>query len=101
MSNLDRFLDGTDSTNKDLLRTRLTAYSGAGESVRVTPMKLSYAFGESVTLTPLPFSPSVFVDWAVDLNGAVNPATRTMDRIKDVRARFASAVPLPPGLIAL
>ena len=101
ISNLDEFLDGTDPTDKGSLRPRLTAYSGAGGSVTVTPMKLSYAFGESVTLTPTPFSPGVFVGWNGDLNGTANPATLTMDRNKMVRARFACALPLPPGLIAL
>jgi hypothetical protein len=101
ISNLDEFLDGTNPTDKGSLRPRLTAYSGAGGSVTVTPMKLSYAFGESVTLTPTPFPPGVFVGWTGDLNGTVNPATLTMDRNKTVRARFACAVPLPPGLIAL
>ena len=101
ISNLDEFLDGTDPTNKGSLRPRLTAYSDAGGSVTVTPMKLSYDLGESVTLTALPFPPSVFVDWAKDLIGNANPATLTMDGNKTVRARFASAVPLPPGLIAL
>jgi Concanavalin A-like lectin/glucanases superfamily/Divergent InlB B-repeat domain/Putative Ig domain/Immunoglobulin I-set domain len=103
ISNLDEFLDGTDPTNKGSLRPRLTAYSDAGGSVTVTPMKLSYDLGESVTLTPLPFPLSVFVGWAGDLSGTVNPATLTMDRNKTVRARFASAVPLtlPAGLIAI
>jgi hypothetical protein len=40
VSNLDEFLDGTDPTNKVSLRPRLTAYSDAGGSVTVTPMKL-------------------------------------------------------------
>jgi Concanavalin A-like lectin/glucanases superfamily/Divergent InlB B-repeat domain/Putative Ig domain/Immunoglobulin I-set domain len=101
VSNLDEFLDGTDPADKGSLRPTLTAYSGAGGSVLVTPMKLSYAAGESVTLTPLPFAPSVFVDWTGDLSGTDSPATLIMDRNKAVRARFASAVPLPPGLIAL
>lgn len=80
---------------------RLTAYSGAGGSVTVTPMKLSYDLGERVALTALPFPPSIFVDWAEDLIGNANPATLTMDKNKTVRARFASAASLPPGLIAL
>jgi hypothetical protein len=80
---------------------RLIAYSGAGGSLTVTPMKLSYGLGETVTLTPLPFPPSVFVGWAGDLNGIDNPATLTMDKNKTVQARFAHAAPLPPGLIAL
>lgn len=96
-------LDGNKTLRARFASTQmlLTAYSGAGGSVMVTPMKLSYAFGESVTLTPTPFLPGVFVGWAGDLNGTVNPAALTMDRNKGVRARFACAVPLPPGLIAL
>jgi hypothetical protein len=103
VSNLDEFLDGTDPTNKVSLRPRLTAYSDAGGSVTVTPMKLNYARGESVTLTPTPFPQNVFVGWDGDLKGTDDPATLTMDKNKTVRARFASAVPipLPPGLIAL
>lgn len=79
----------------------LTAYSGPGGSVKVTPMKLSYDPGETVLLTALPFAPSVFVGWAKDFIGNANPATLTMDKNKTVRARFASAVAPPPGLIAL
>jgi hypothetical protein len=80
---------------------RLIAYSGAGGSVTVTPMKLSYGLGETVTLTAVPFPPSVFVGWSGDLISPDNPATLTMDRNKTVRTKFASAVPLFPGLIAL
>jgi hypothetical protein len=101
VSNLDEFLDSTGPGDKGSLRLRLTAYSGSGGSVTVTPMKLSYDLGETVTLTALPVPPSVFVDWAKDLIGNANPATLTMDRHKTVRARFASAAPIPPGLIAL
>lgn len=101
VSNLDEFLDGTNPTDKNSFRPRLTALSGAGGSVTVTPMKLSYDLGEVVTLTPLAFPPSVFIGWVGDLKGTDDPATLTMDRHKTVRARFASAVPIPPGLIAL
>lgn len=101
VSNLDEFLDGTDPTNKNSLRPRLIAYSGAGGSVTVTPMKLSYDLGETVTLTTHPIPSGVFVDWAGGLNGNANPATLIMDRDKTVRARFAAPAPLLPGLIAL
>lgn len=101
VSNLDEFLDGTDPTSSASLRPRLIVYSGAGGSVTVTPMKLSYDLGESVTLTPLPFMPTGIVRWSGDLSGTDNPATLTMDRHKTVRASFASPVPLPTGLIAL
>jgi hypothetical protein len=101
VSNLDEFLGGTNPTDKASLRLRLSVYSIAGGSVMIEPMKLSYDMGETVTVTALPFPPSVFMDWAKDLTGNANPATLTMDKNKTVRARFATAVPLPPGLIAL
>src|SRR5205823_1584755 len=90
-----------DPTINTATPPRLIVYSDRDGSVTVSPMKLSYAFGESVTLTPFPFPPSVFVGWAGDLNGTGNPATLTMDRNKTVRARFISAAPIPPGLVAL
>jgi hypothetical protein len=75
---------------------RLIAYSGAGGTITVSPMKLSYALGETVTLTATPSS-SVFAGWTGDLNSTSNPATLIMDGNKTVRARF---MPLPTGLIA-
>jgi len=101
VSNLDEFLDGTNPTDKSSFRPRLIAFSGAGGSVTVTPMKLGYDLGEVVTLTPLALPPSVFIGWVGDLKSTDDPATLTMDRHKTVRARFASAVPIPLGLIAL
>lgn len=101
ISNLDEFLDGTDPNDKGSFRSRLTAFSGAAGSVTVAPMMLSYGLGDIVTLTAVPFAPSVFVGWTGDLNSSNNPDTLTMNGNKTVRARFASVVPLPPGLIAL
>jgi len=80
---------------------RLIAFSDAGGSVTVTPMKRGYNPGETVTLTATPFAPSVFVGWTGDLSGSSNPATLTMNGNKKIRARFAVAAPIPPGLIAL
>jgi hypothetical protein len=102
ITNLDEFLDNTDPTNRGSLRPRLIAYSDAAGSVTVTPMKLSYDLGDSVTLTATPLSPNVFIGWAGDLKGTDNPATITMDRNKTVWPRFASGpASLPLGLIAL
>ncbi len=101
VSNLDEFLDGTNPTSNTSLRPRLTAYSEAGGSVTVEPMKLSYDLGETVTLTATPFASGVFVGWVGDVNSTSNPATLTMDGNKTVQARFASAVPIPPGAVAL
>ena len=80
---------------------RLIAYSGAGGTVAVAPMKLGYALGEMVTLTATPFVPYVFAGWTGDLNSSNNPDTLTMNGNKTVRARFAVAAPLLPGLVAL
>jgi hypothetical protein len=79
---------------------RLAAYSDAGGSVTLAPMKMSYSTGDTVTLTATPFAPSAFVGWTGHLSGNSNPATLTMNENKAVRARFAAPVPLAPGLIA-
>ena len=100
ISNLDEFLNGTDPISSASLRPRLIVYSGAGGSVTVTPMKLSYDLGESVTLTPQPALPTGIVRWSGDLSGTDSPAIVKMDRHMTVRASFAAAVPLPQGLIA-
>jgi hypothetical protein len=111
ISNLDEFLDGTDPRSSTSLKPRLIAYSDAGGSVTVEPMTLSYRIPgsllgpETVTLTAKPLSPSVlFVGWTGDLSDATFPTPLemklTMNANKTVRARFASVVPLPLGLVA-
>jgi Concanavalin A-like lectin/glucanases superfamily/Divergent InlB B-repeat domain/Putative Ig domain/Immunoglobulin I-set domain len=100
VSNLDEFLNGTNPLSSASERPRLVAYSGAGGSVTAAPTKLSYALGDTVRLTATAIAPSVFVGWAGDLSGTANPATMTMNVSKSIRARFASAVPLPPGMLA-
>ncbi len=84
---------------------RLVAYSDVGGTVTVAPMKLSYDPGDSVTLTAAPVAPSGFTGWAGDLTtgdlgATANPVSFVMNGNRTVRARFASAVPLPPGLVA-
>jgi hypothetical protein len=101
VSNLDEFLEGTDPTSPTSLRPRLVAYSDVGGSVTVTPIKPNYGLGESVKLTASPSAPNVvFVGWAGDLISTTNPATLAMNGNKTVRARFASADLLPPGLVS-
>lgn len=101
VSNLDECLDGTDPNSSASLRPRLNASWNGHGSVTVAPMKLSYDLGETVTLTATPYARDSFIRWAGDLKGAGNPAFLTMDRNKTVRARFSSAVPIPPGVVAL
>jgi hypothetical protein len=100
VSNLDEFLDDTNPISSVSLRPQLIVYSGAGGSVTVTPMKLTYEPGESVTLTPHPTLPTGIVRWTGDLSGSESPAIVKMDKHKTIRASFAYAVPLPSGLIA-
>jgi Concanavalin A-like lectin/glucanases superfamily/Putative Ig domain/Divergent InlB B-repeat domain len=111
-SNLDEFIDNTNPNSNASLKPQLTVYSDVGGSVTVTPMKLNYDLDETVTLTATPTAPSVFIGWAGDLNTGdlalnigdlvrtTNPATFKVTGNKTVRARFSSAVPLPPGLVA-
>jgi hypothetical protein len=87
------------------VRLRLSAYGDLGGSVEVTPMKLDYESGETVTLTAVPTAPNVFVGWAGELDtgelvSTTNPVTFPMNQNKTVRARFASAVSIPSGLVA-
>jgi len=105
ISNFDEFLDGTNPTSKASLRPRLIVYRDSGGSVTVSPMKLNYELGESVTLTAMPIAPSVFLGWDEGLStggvvNTTNPLTFSIDGNKTVRARFASAVKPPPGLVA-
>ena len=100
VSNIDEFFDGTDPNNNTSLRPRLVAYSDLGGSVTVSPMKLSYGFGETVTLTAASVPPSQFIGWEGNLSGKSNPTTLIMNGNKTVRARFTSTVPIPAGLIS-
>jgi hypothetical protein len=91
--------------NDAFLSRKLVAYSDPGGTVTVTPMKLDYDLGETVTLTATPVAPNVFIGWAGDLStgdlaSTTNPITFVMNGSKTVRARFASPTPLPPGLKA-
>jgi hypothetical protein len=116
ISNLDEFLEGTDTKTDTSQKPRLTVYSDAGGSVAVTPMKLTYDLGETVKLTATAFAPNRFVGWSGDLSGVTDPMANSVQLAlterqlpsgvggianRTVRARFATAVPPPPGLIAL
>jgi len=90
----------TDPANNPSMLPALIAYSDGRGSVAVSPMKLSYNLGETVTLTAAPFGSNAFVTWVGDLNSGNPQASLTMDGNKKVRARFASIAPLPPGLVA-
>jgi concanavalin A-like lectin/glucanase superfamily protein/List-Bact-rpt repeat protein/immunoglobulin I-set domain protein/thrombospondin type 3 repeat protein len=105
VSNLDEFLDGTNPNSSASVRPRLHAYGDSGGSVMVVPLKPSYGLGEAVTLTAVPTAPNVFVGWAGDLKTGdlvptTNPVTLMMTGNKTVRGKFASALPLTPGLVA-
>jgi Concanavalin A-like lectin/glucanases superfamily/Divergent InlB B-repeat domain/Putative Ig domain/Immunoglobulin I-set domain len=100
VSNLDEFLDGTDPNSNSSFRPRLRAFSGVGGSLTVTPMKLTYDLGETVTLTASASLPSIFVGWTGDVSGSSATVALKMDGNKTIRARFASVAAIPPGLVA-
>jgi hypothetical protein len=79
VSNLDEFFDSTNPNSNTSFRPRLVAYGDAGGTVAVTPMKLSYDLGETVTLTATPSAPSAFVGWAGDLTGTDTRASLVMN----------------------
>ena len=84
----------------------LVTYSDPGGTVTAAPMKLGYDLGETVTLTATPVAPSSFIGWAGDLDvgdlvSTTNPVSFVMNGNRTVRQQFASAAPLPAGLVAL
>ena len=94
---------GAPSSTSSALK--LVAYSDLGGTVTVVPMKLSYDLDEPVTLTATAVAPSAFIGWVGDVNvgnlvSTTNPVSVVMTGNKTVRARFASALPIPPGLVA-
>jgi Concanavalin A-like lectin/glucanases superfamily/Divergent InlB B-repeat domain/Immunoglobulin I-set domain/Putative Ig domain len=103
-TNLEEFLDNTNPTSVTSQKVKLVAYSDAGGSVTVSPMKLSYELGETVTLTAEPFALNTFKGWSGDINtgdlAAPNPIVITLNSDKTIRAKFAKVAPIPPGLIA-
>lgn len=60
--------------------------------VLVDPDKAEYLAGERVTLTAVPNPGYVFVGWTGDVSGITNPVKVTMDRDKEVTARFAQSI---------
>ncbi|PYL00205.1 MAG: hypothetical protein DME19_05920 [Verrucomicrobia bacterium] len=92
ISNLQKFLDGTNPTNGVGLRPRLTV-AGLNGSVTVSPDLDKYTLGQQVTLTAVPHAGFQFVGWSGSLVGPDNPATLTMDRSKSVTA--VCSLPLP------
>ncbi len=103
ISNLDEFLDGTNPNSNTSYRARLnTSIQGPG-TYHVSPMRLNYALGESVTLTALPNRadyPAAFLGWSGDLAGRTNPSVLTMNTSKTVVARFANPATPAPGMVA-
>jgi hypothetical protein len=86
-------------------RPRLVAYSDVGGSVTVTPLRRDYDLGEPVTLTAAASPPGVFVGWSGIITGDLLPTTNPVTvRVPagdtTVRARFATPMPLPQGMVA-
>jgi uncharacterized repeat protein (TIGR02543 family) len=68
----------------------LTIYPPTSGSVTKSPDKVTYIYGEQVTLTATPGPDYNFFNWSGDLTGAANPMVVTMDRDKAVTANFTS-----------
>ena len=64
-----------------------TTGNGSG-TVKVTPLKTEYLYGEVVKLTAEPADGSTFAGWMADLAGNVNPVNVSMTSDKNIVANF-------------
>jgi hypothetical protein len=85
VSNLQEFLDGTNPTNANSARFRISIDAPAAY-VNESPTRVSYTNGEVVTLTATGIAPYSFRAWAGDVNTTNNPITLTMTNNKSVIA---------------
>jgi hypothetical protein len=69
--------------------------AGTGSGVVIAdPQKVSYRFGEDVTLTAVPDAGSAFVGWEGDATGTANPIALEMFADRNVTASFNSIAEL-------
>jgi len=92
--NSDKLVTANFSKTDLLNRYSLTSTAVDG-SVRKSPDKAGYDYGDKVTLEAVPNKEYSFINWSGDLSVSTNPVTITMDSNKSVTAKFslkASAV---------
>ncbi|MDB6111575.1 MAG: hypothetical protein JWR69_3325 [Pedosphaera sp.] len=94
VSNLQEYLEGTDPTNPNSYRARLTIASNHG-TVTVNPLQPSYVLGASVTLNEAPDPGYLFLGWTGSATGTNNPLTVTMNSHKSITAIFGIDPSLP------
>jgi sugar lactone lactonase YvrE len=70
------------------VRCRLDLLSGSGGGVTRNPDLPSYAPGSQVLVTASPQPGFAFAGWSGDAAGTANPLTVTMDRNREISARF-------------
>ncbi|WP_347157367.1 malectin domain-containing carbohydrate-binding protein [Pontibacter chitinilyticus] len=67
----------------------LNATASAGGAVSVNPVRTTYTYGTTVTLTATPLTGYIFVGWSGDATGVTNPLGIVMTGDKAVTANFA------------
>ncbi len=87
VSNLNEYLEGTDPTDHNSLKPRLTVLATNGV-VNVSPFATNYVLGTTVTLTATANAGYNFVGWAGAVTSTVNPLTLTMNSNKTIIPRF-------------
>ena len=77
---------------------KLTVTTVGNGTVTVNPASTggSYPCGTTVTLTAVPGTGQAFFGWSVDLTGAANPASLTLNANKNVTATFGTAYEIDP-----
>ena len=101
VTNLQEYLDGTDPTDPQSFRPRLTIIANGGTVMR-DPDLTNYAYGATVTLTALPDPGAVFTGWSQDATGTNNPVVIAMNGHQTVQANFTTTgcSNTPAGMVA-
>jgi uncharacterized repeat protein (TIGR02543 family) len=90
---------GTVQANFAIKQYTLTITASNG-GVTKAPDQTAYDSGTVVTLTPVPSTGFHFTSWSGDLTGTSNPASLTMNGVKNVAAGFVTNVPDSPVLVS-
>ena len=99
--NISEYAEGTDPTDPQSFRPRLTIIANGGTVMR-DPDLTNYAYGATVTLTALPDPGAVFTGWSQDATGTNNPVVIAMNGHQTVQANFTTTgcSNAPAGMVA-
>jgi hypothetical protein len=77
-------------------RVALTVVSNGAGTVTVSPQRIVYTKGETVTLVAVPTTNHVFTDWTDDVTGTLDPLVLTLNTSMFITASFSHATNVGP-----